>query len=160
MSRLFGEKVRHLRRRAGMTQVDVAHRLALASHAHITNLETGRDVASLDLVLRVARLFGVATDYLLRSTIPVEAIQACAIELTTDADVLPSTFGKKLRTLRLDRNLTQVELARQLGLAGQGHLSNLEVGRKLPSLELVVQIADLFGVTTDYLLHDFNVKKP
>jgi transcriptional regulator with XRE-family HTH domain len=154
MSRLFGEKLRYLRRWAGMTQVDLAHRLALASHAHITNLETSQDVASLELVLRVARLFGVATDYLLRSTIPVEEIGDATIELTADADVLPRLFGKKLRTLRLDHNLTQVALARQLGLAGQAHLSNLEAGRKLPSLDLVVQIADLFGVTTDYLLCD------
>ena len=37
---------------------------------------------------------------------------------------------------------------------GQGYISNLEAGRKAPSLELVVRVADLFGVTTDYLLRD------
>lgn len=50
--------------------------------------------------------------------------------------------------------MTQVELAHLLGLARQGYISNLEAGRKMPSLDIVVQIADLFGVTTDYLLRD------
>ena len=50
--------------------------------------------------------------------------------------------------------MTQEALAHQLGLARQGHVSNLEMGRKEPSLELVVLVADLFGVSTDYLLRD------
>jgi transcriptional regulator with XRE-family HTH domain len=50
--------------------------------------------------------------------------------------------------------MTQIELAQRLGLARQGYVSNLEAGRKAPSLDLVVQIADLFGVSTDYLLRD------
>jgi DNA-binding XRE family transcriptional regulator len=65
---------------------------------------------------------------------------------------MPRLLGEKLRYLRMQRQMTQVELAQQLGLARQGYVSNLEAGRKAPSLDLVVQIADLFGVTTDYLL--------
>jgi transcriptional regulator with XRE-family HTH domain len=67
---------------------------------------------------------------------------------------MPSLLGEKLRHLRMQQQITQVELAQRLGLARQGYVSNLEAGRKLPSLDLVVQIADLFGVTTDYLLRD------
>jgi DNA-binding XRE family transcriptional regulator len=67
---------------------------------------------------------------------------------------MPVLLGAKLRYLRQQRQMTQEELARQLGLRRQGHVSNLEMGRKTPSLDLLVQIADLFGVTTDYLLHD------
>lgn len=67
---------------------------------------------------------------------------------------MPRLLGEKLRYLRMQRQMTQVELAQQLGLARQGYVSNLEAGRKAPSLDLVIQIADLFGVTTDYLLRD------
>jgi transcriptional regulator with XRE-family HTH domain len=45
------------------------------------------------------------------------------------------------------------ELAQRLGLAANAHISLLERGRHEPSIDLVVAIADLFGVTTDYLLH-------
>src|SRR5262249_10254568 len=137
-----------------MTQAELAEQLGLATHAHIANLEANRDVASLALVLRVATLFGVTIDYLLRDVIPTEGIRDGNSEVGSTSGTAGLLFGDKLRALRLQRNLTQLELARQLGLARQGYISNLEVGRKAPSLDLVVQIADLFGVTTDYLLSD------
>jgi len=160
MLQLFSEKLRYLRRQQGMTQAELAERLALASHAHIANLEAGCDVASLALVLRVAALFGVSTDYLLRDTIPVEKIAAAAVTTLAAKEETPRSFGPQLRGLRVQHGFTQRELARQLGLARQGYISNLEIGRKVPSLELVVQIADLFGVTTDYLLHNTGEEAP
>jgi transcriptional regulator with XRE-family HTH domain len=154
MPRLLGQKLRYLRRKDGMTQVELADRLALASHAHIANLEAGRDVASLSLVLRVAALFGVSTDYLLRDTISVGVVTTSAITNIPNSEQPAHLVGAKLRALRRQQRLTQVELARRLGLARQGYVSNLETGRKAPSLDLVVQIADLFEVTTDYLLRE------
>jgi transcriptional regulator with XRE-family HTH domain len=67
---------------------------------------------------------------------------------------MPRLLGEKLRYLRTQRQMTQVDVAQRLGLARQAYISNLEAGRKMPSLDLVVQIADLFGVTADYLLRD------
>ena len=58
------------------------------------------------------------------------------------------------RALRLHAGWGQTEMARRLGLARRGYVSNLEGGRKAPSLELVVLIADLFEVSADYLLRD------
>lgn len=154
MPRLFGEKLRFLRHRNGITQVDLAHRVSLASYTHITKIEANQDAPSLNLVVRIAQLFGVVTDYLLRDSIPVGQIRSAAVVNEVDAGLSTGLFGAKLRALRHQRRLTQIELMRQLGLAGQGYISNLEAGRKAPSLELVVQIADLFGVSTDYLLLD------
>ncbi len=154
MPRLLGEKLRYLRSQDGMTQVELAERLVLASHAHIANLEAGRDVASLALVLRVAALFSVTIDYLLRDTIPVAVAATSTIPQRANSGSRAHLVGAKLRALRQQQRLTQGELAHQLGLARQGYISNLETGRKTPSLDLVVQIANLFGVTTDYLLRD------
>jgi transcriptional regulator with XRE-family HTH domain len=67
---------------------------------------------------------------------------------------MPRLLGEKLRYLRTQSQMTQMALAQSLGLAQQGYISNLEAGRKMPSLDLVIQIADLFGVTADYLLRD------
>ena len=44
MPRLFGEKVRALRRQREMTQVELARKLGLAAHTHITKLEAGQDL--------------------------------------------------------------------------------------------------------------------
>jgi transcriptional regulator with XRE-family HTH domain len=63
-------------------------------------------------------------------------------------------FGEKLRTLRTRRGLTLKELATTLGLAAHGYISELESGKKIPTVEFVIKVARLFDVTTDQLLKD------
>jgi transcriptional regulator with XRE-family HTH domain len=154
MPHLLGTKLRYLRHQHDTTQVELARRLSLASYTHITKLEASQDAPSLGLVLRIAGVFGVTSDYLLRDTMPVEEIAASVSEPESDPASPAQLFGSKLHALRRQHNLTQVVLASQLGLASRAYISNLETGRKAPSLDLVVQIADLFGVTIDYLLRD------
>ncbi len=71
-------------------------------------------------------------------------------------------FGKKLRRLRVGRGLTLKELARALGYSAHGHISELEAGKKAPTVEFVIKAADLFGVSTDELIRDeleFGIRK-
>jgi transcriptional regulator with XRE-family HTH domain len=63
-------------------------------------------------------------------------------------------FGEKLHTLRVSHGLTLKELAVQLGHIAHGYISELETGKKLPSVEFVLGVAYLFNVTTDQLLKD------
>jgi transcriptional regulator with XRE-family HTH domain len=63
-------------------------------------------------------------------------------------------FGEKLHALRKRHNVTQSQLANQLGFAGPPFISNLEKGREKPSAALILKIADFFGVTTDVLMRD------
>jgi transcriptional regulator with XRE-family HTH domain len=151
MPRLFGEKLRLLRRRHNMTQVELADQLGLASQGYIANLEAGQEAPSLDLIIRIARVLDVTTDYLLRDTIPVEG-ENVGIANHTYTTILPFVLGERLRALRLQRGISQRDLAHNLRLASRAYISNIEAGRKAPSTELIVKIADLFGVTTDYLL--------
>ena len=70
-------------------------------------------------------------------------------------------FGEKLRTLRTQQRMTLKELAIALGHAAHGYISELESGKKLPTVELVLSVAQLFGVTTDELLRDdLELKMP
>lgn len=72
-------------------------------------------------------------------------------------------FGEKLHQLRLYHNMTLIELAYSLGHSAHGHLSELEAGKKLPTVEFVLKIADLYSVTTDELLKDelnIEITKP
>jgi transcriptional regulator with XRE-family HTH domain len=63
-------------------------------------------------------------------------------------------FGEKLHMLRTQNRLTLKELAYQLGLTAHGYISELESGKKLPTVELVLNIARFFNTTTDELLKD------
>lgn len=65
-----------------------------------------------------------------------------------------SRFGEKLRYLRLKRGLTMRALADALEFKSHGFIGDLESGRKYPSLELAVKIADYFEVTVDVLARD------
>lgn len=63
-------------------------------------------------------------------------------------------FGEKLRTLRQRHGMTMRDLAEKLGLGTHGYIGDLESGRRQPSLELALKVAELFGVTVDQLARD------
>ena len=63
-------------------------------------------------------------------------------------------FGEKLRTLRNRRGLTLAQMADHLGYKAHGHLSEIESGKKLPTVGLALKVARLFDVSTDRLLKD------
>ena len=63
-------------------------------------------------------------------------------------------FGEKLRTLRQRQGLTLRQLASILGMGAHSHLANLEMGKNMPTAELVVKIANYFEVSLDQLMRD------
>ncbi len=60
-------------------------------------------------------------------------------------------LNERIRSLREAKGLTQVELAKKLSVTKQA-VSNWENDNIQPSVEMVVALADLFGVTVDDLL--------
>jgi transcriptional regulator with XRE-family HTH domain len=164
MSRLLGVKLRHLRRFHRLTQTDVAQRLSLASHSHVSQLETSNKTPSLLLLRKIADLFGVTIDDLLRDTIHVEQMTPGSEVSAPDEQTHITQLGAKLRYLRTRGGWTQDHVSKNLELATQAHISLLESGRKEPSIDLLLKIANLFQVTTDYLLNDAipveRVEKP
>ncbi len=65
------------------------------------------------------------------------------------------TFGEKLRTLRLQKKMTQAELGKQAGL-GLNTISNYEKGSTYPrDRSVYVRLAEILGVSADYL-HNEN----
>lgn len=73
MSR-FGEKLRWLRKRRGMTLRELAQALDLPSHGHLGDLESGRRQPSLELARKIADFFGVTVDQLARDEVELEDI--------------------------------------------------------------------------------------
>lgn len=63
-------------------------------------------------------------------------------------------FGEKLRTLRLRQGMTLRELAEALGYTAHGHISEMESGKRIPKVSLVLKVATLFGVSMDQLTRD------
>lgn len=62
-------------------------------------------------------------------------------------------LADKLIDLRKKRGWSQEELAEQLGVSRQS-VSKWESAQSVPDMERVLQLSELFGVSTDYLLKD------
>lgn len=63
-------------------------------------------------------------------------------------------FGEKLRALRIQKQLTQHELAKQVGL-GLNTISNYEKGKTYPQNRAVYgRLADALGVTVEALYNE------
>ena len=61
------------------------------------------------------------------------------------------TLNENIKHLRLARNLSQVDLAKALGVTKQS-ISNWENNNIQPSIDMLVHLARFFSVSTDYLL--------
>ena len=60
-------------------------------------------------------------------------------------------FGNVLKTLRLRENMTQSQLAQKLGLT-KSVINAYETGLRLPSYDILIHIARIYNISTDYLL--------
>lgn len=60
-------------------------------------------------------------------------------------------FGNQIKKLRIANGINQVELAKDLCVTKQS-VSNWENENIMPSVDMLIKIANYFGVTTDYLL--------
>lgn len=61
------------------------------------------------------------------------------------------SIGDNIRRLRKQKNMTQDDLAPLLNVCRQT-LSNYEAGKRLPDLDMLIKLADIFGVTIDTLV--------
>ena len=60
-------------------------------------------------------------------------------------------FDKRLKELRLQNNLSQEQLSRNLDIATRTYIY-YETGKKYPSVELLIRMAKFFKVCTSFLL--------
>ena len=60
-------------------------------------------------------------------------------------------LSTRLKELRLEKKLTQQQAADAVGVS-RSVISGYETELRLPSLDILVSLARLYGVTTDFLL--------
>ncbi len=66
-------------------------------------------------------------------------------------------FSQRLKELRKEKKMTQVELGKMLNY-GYTAIANYEKGRNHPSLVDIIKIANIFDVSVDYLIGNSDVK--
>ena len=63
------------------------------------------------------------------------------------------TIGEKITNLRTAANISQEELAEKIAVSRQS-VSKWEMDQALPQIDKVLQLCELFNITTDELLHE------
>lgn len=61
--------------------------------------------------------------------------------------------GRQIQLLRIQHRLTQKELAEKIN-SSQNYISDVETGKKQPSIDYYVAVANFFNVSLDYLFSD------
>ena len=62
-----------------------------------------------------------------------------------------TSLADRLKELRTEKDITQVELAEKSGVP-RGTLSQWEAGRKIGNVNKLIALAQYFGVSVDYLI--------
>jgi transcriptional regulator with XRE-family HTH domain len=126
-----GEAIRSRRRQLGMGQADLAAAVGV-SRNWISNIERGQP-CSRSLFESIWRTLGAEN--------ALDALAAPAIHLSR-----AQATGKAIHALRKSAHprMTQKDLADRVGIT-RTYLSQVEVGRLMPSLDLLVRICDAFG---------------
>ena len=68
-------------------------------------------------------------------------------------DVNYHLVGRRIKHYRMSKNITQEELAFEINTS-PAYISNIERGKKKPSLQKLIEIADVLGVTINDLIYN------
>ena len=61
-----------------------------------------------------------------------------------------NSFGNRLKELRVEKGLSQDQLAKNVGLTHTA-IGLWELGKRIPNLNAVIELAKFFGVTLNYI---------
>ncbi|MBQ8738352.1 MAG: helix-turn-helix domain-containing protein [Clostridia bacterium] len=133
----IGNKIRELRKKENLTQKDLA-KMLYKSESAIRMWELGKSEPDIETLHLLSKIFNVPVDYITGNT------------NSRNFFINPYTLGKKLKDLRKSKNITQEELASELGLE-RSSIAKYETGTT-PSIDIITKIANYFKVSIDWLL--------
>ncbi|WP_339321399.1 helix-turn-helix transcriptional regulator [Paenibacillus sp. FSL W8-0194] len=142
---VVGDRIKNLRELAGLTQLDLANRIGI-NNSVLSRIEAGKRSVEDHEMNKFADFFDVDTDYLLGRTITKKKNQS------TENNQGENVFrGDRVALWRKKRNLTQEELGKLVNVT-KVSISGYESGNRSPDTETLQKLAEVFNVSTDYLL--------
>lgn len=92
---MLGQRIQELRSGCGWSQVEVAKRLKVTKQT-VSNWENENILPSIDMLVRVAKLFNVSTDYLLGlENVPRLSVEGLPSEVVTHLSLLIEDYRRK-----------------------------------------------------------------
>ncbi len=168
---IFSQRLIELRNKKKVMSKDIALCIGVSKQA-FSQYEKQQSTPSADILLAIADYFEVSLDYLTGRTDNkymqndyndlsyVKEESAPYISSSKNfkqgiiADIDFDNFSKRLKKLRTTNNLTLSQLGNYIGVT-KSTVGNLENG-EIPSLEIILSIAEYFNISLDYLLSRTN----
>lgn len=92
---MLGQRINELRQSCGWSQVELAKRLSISKQT-VSNWENENIQPSIEMLVRIARLFGVSTDYLLGiDDIPRLSVEGLPINVVAHISLLIEDYRSK-----------------------------------------------------------------
>ena len=145
----FHEKLKVLRKKKGLTQKDVAEFFGIKQPVY-QKWESGNRKPTYENLSMLACIFDVSIDFLLSEYSEISKERYLKFKKRKKEEEKQKVFSVRLKELRLQRGLTQKELAEQIGIK-QSSYSDLESCKCEAKYEKLEKIADLFDVSLDWL---------
>lgn len=137
------ERIKNIREEKDLKQKDIASIIGI-NRATYTSYEIGRDTIPLKHLNTLCNYFNISIDYALGLT---ETKRYKNERDTIDMELV----GKRLKSLRKEHNLTQVEIAKVLNTS-RSTWTGYEGKKFLISTLLLYEVANKYKYSMDYLL--------
>lgn len=176
----FAYRFKKLRLENNMTQTDVVDKFNSIYHttfnkSTISQYENGKRKPDISILENWAEFFDVSIDYLL-GHIDIKKYNLDTPNLTDKEQSMLNDYrllnvngkkekennikkiGKRLRDLREEKNITQEELGKILGTS-HVTIGRYENGERIPKLDILMDLANYFSVSLDFLLFRSDKKE-
>ncbi|MBD5560392.1 MAG: helix-turn-helix domain-containing protein [Clostridia bacterium] len=140
------DRIRLLRREHKLSQQELGARLGRTRNS-ISQWELGKQIPGIVDIGELCKIFRVSSDYLLG--LSNDSREPAWLHHARKGK--PRANLQRLRELRLERRVTQHELAREIGRACST-ISVWEREMQTPAITDISELCRLFGVSSDYLL--------
>lgn len=141
--RMFNNRIADIRSDANLSQEDVA-RILKVSRQNYSRWETNERFIPLARLKVFSDYFKVSYDYIFRFS---------RKNNYSKSNLDKTIIGAKIKKLRKEKGLTQIELANMLNTT-HSTISEYETGKNLILTAFAYQIAQKFNISMDYLCSD------
>ncbi|MDV9544862.1 XRE family transcriptional regulator [Clostridioides difficile] len=147
---ILSDRLKFLRKEKGVMQKEIANYLNITTSAY-GFYEQGKRTPTPEMLSSLAEYFGTTVDYL------IGRYDNKASNISSKTSCNNTLFQKRLKELRAEKNMTQEDVANKLNLTKSAY-GYYEQGKTVPDAYMLSSLAEIFNVTTDYLLGRSIVK--
>ncbi|RPD36773.1 helix-turn-helix domain-containing protein [Candidatus Liberibacter solanacearum] len=141
----IGQRFRDLRESRGLDQIGVVKKAQAFNNA-ICQYEAGTAPASTNYALFLRNEFGASFDWLYDGDVIDREYKDVQQKKILD----PHAIGARLKEIRVEKGMTQVEFGRLIGLSSVG-IGNIENGHRTPEIKTALKIKRALNKPLDWI---------